>query len=86
MRVALVNSGNNICEGITYLNDLNQVESPYIGIAIQEHDDVLYKKYIDTKWSEERFYPPEPKTEEFNLEQFMLDIDFRVTMIELGGM
>jgi len=76
---------SNICIGVSQLNaevnDSNLIE-------IEKCDeDYLWRKYENGVWSTEKYLPLEPPPEPtINMEDYLLDLEFRLTMIELGGM
>ncbi|CBH21629.1 protein of unknown function [Acetoanaerobium sticklandii] len=75
---------SNICIGVSQLNaevnDSNLIE-------IEKCDEYyLHRKYENGIWSKETYLPKKTSFDYLDLEQYMLDVEFRLTMIELGGM
>lgn len=73
----------NICIGISQLTGEVEVENM---VQIEDfNEDYLWRKYENGQWSEEKFYPPVPEPEpKPAIEDFLLDLDFRLSLIELG--
>ena len=46
------------------------------------NEDYIHRKYENGQWSEEKFEPIQPP--EVPIEEYLIDIDFRLCMIELG--
>jgi len=62
MNIYALLDSNNVCIGFSELS--NEVKSEnYIKINIKD-DDLIYRKYIDGVWSEEKYIPPEPEQKE----------------------
>lgn len=82
-----VNKSTDIADFLPYSDTPLTEDNQYIYFYLENPSDYLWRKYENGKWSEEKYPPPEPTPEPvFDLENYMLDFEFRLTMIELGGM
>ena len=82
-----VNKSTRIADFMLYSDRELTGDSQYIYFNLENPSDYLWRKYENGEWSEEKFPPPEPEPEiTFSMEDYILDLEFRISMIEMGGM
>ena len=57
MKVALIDKNTNVCVGVTYYDNAQQIPTFYDFTEISDNVDVLYRKFINGQWSAEKFEP-----------------------------
>lgn len=75
----------NICIG--FLITKKSIENPKMIEIEGNQEDYLWRKYENGEWSEEKYPPPEPAPEPvISMEDYLLDLEFRLSILEMGGM
>ena len=75
---------NNIVIGISQLSEETKNDEL---IKIESYDeDYLWRKYENGVWSIEKYAPPliQPPDELDNLNDYIVDMDYRLLVLELG--
>lgn len=76
---------NDICNFIvSYGQELENAPSNYV--AIDEGQDVLWRKYENGKWSEEKYLPPEPEPQPTLDELIYAENLYQTALLELQMM
>lgn len=76
MYYCMIQKKDSWCIGYSYFDEIPPDTETMKYMAVEGEDgDFLYHKYVDGKWSEEKFLPPEPdqiKTETEKLSESVL--------------
>lgn len=82
-----VNKSTNIADFMPYSDTSLAEDNQYIYFDLDNPSDYLWRKYENGEWSEEKYPPPEPTPEPvISMEDYLLDLEFRLSILEMGGM